>query len=223
MDHNTTTYQGKSGLRRGILACELPACQNPSLDFLQMVRSHSKRFGILGTARVLLASVLLAAFVGGIVPLASVTAGSACQLECCAGRAPHRSGSCMDGSCQVILLTARAHNHHAKLDRAEKFCGINKAFKSTSLARMRVKPSSHKSLDQIAANAFEKQCQSDCGGCVSGFTNSKRQRSSAASAAANQPRPPAPMGLFLFAHHGFQVLAAQSRQGAPRGPPSSVS
>jgi hypothetical protein len=194
-----------------------------------MVRSHSKRFTIISTARVVLAAVLLAAFVGGIVPLASVTAGSACQLKCCAGRAPHRSGSCMEGSCQAVLSTARALNHHPKLDRAEKFCGLAKTFqptrtfKSTSLARMRVKTSSDKSPDQIAANAFEKQCQSDCGGCVSGSTNSNRQRNSAAIADANRPRAPAAIRLSPFDSQGAQVLAARSRQGAPRGPPSSVS
>jgi hypothetical protein len=188
-----------------------------------MVRFHSRRLTITSTARILLASVLLAAFVAGIVPLASVSAGSTCQLECCAGRAPHRSGSCMDGSCQAVLSTARAHNRHATLDQAEKFCGFPKTFKTTSVARTRVKPSSPKSPIQIAAAAFEKPCQPDCGGCASGSTNSNRQRNSVAIADADRPRPPTDIRLSLFGYHGAQMLTAQSRQGAPRGPPSSVS
>lgn len=187
-----------------------------------MNRSYLKRFAVISTARGMLVSVLLATFVAGIVPLASVSAGSTCHLECCAGRAPHASGSCMDGSCQAVLLTARAHNRLAKPDQAEKFCGLPKAFKTTSVARVRVKPSSPKSPVQIAT-AFERPCQADCGGCASGSTNSNRQRNSVAIAHANRPRPPSDIRLFLFGYHGAQILPAQSRQGAPRGPPSSFS
>lgn len=186
-----------------------------------MDRSHSKRLRIISTARVLLASVLLAVFVAGIVPLASVAAGSACQLECCAGRAPHPSGSCMNGSCQAVLSTPGAHNHHAKPDQAEKLCGRPKT--STSFTPRRIDPSPHHSPDQVATAAFEKPCQPDCGGCATGFANSNRQRNSAAIADANRPRPPTAIRLSLFSHHGAQILAAQSRQGAPRGPPSSFS
>lgn len=187
-----------------------------------MERSHSKRLEIISTARGLLASVLLAAFVAGIVPLASVSAGSTCTLECCAGKAPHASGSCMKGSCQAVLLTARAHNHHARLDRAEKFCGLPKTFKSASFARRRIDAAPQRSPDQITAAAVAKPCQPDCGGSF-GLTNLNRQRNSAGIADANRPRPPTDLRLSLFSHHGVQILAAQSRRGAPRGPPFVLS
>jgi hypothetical protein len=172
-------------------------------------------------ARVLLASVLLAAFVAGIVPPASVAAGSACQLECCAGRAPHPSGSCMNGSCQAVLSTAGAHNHHARPDQAEKLCSWPKTSKSFTPRRIDASP--HHSPNQVATAAFEKPCQPDCGGCASGFTNSNRQRNSAAIADANRPRPPANMRLAGSGFRSTRILPARSRQGAPRGPPFSLS
>jgi hypothetical protein len=189
----------------------------------QMDRSRAKRFRVIGMARVLLASMLLAVCVAGIVPMASVAAGSTCQLECCAGRSRHAAGSCMNGSCEAVLATARAHHHHARLVQAEKLCGLPKTLKSTSLARTRVQTSLPKSPDTVTAAAFERPCPTDCGGCASGFTNSNRQRNSATLGDSHRPRPPTDFRLYLSVYRGTRILAAKSRQGAPRGPPFSVS
>jgi hypothetical protein len=166
--------------------------------------------------------VLLGAFLSGIVPLAAVTAGSLCTLECCAGRAPHASGSCMNGSCQVTLPTARKHSHHAAPDRAEKFCGLPRKILLTSVLS-RVKSRVPISSDHLSSLALENPCQPDCGGCASGFANSNRSRNSAAVAADNRPRPPTNSRLFDFRYHRTRVFNAQCRQGSPRGPPSAGS
>ncbi len=169
-----------------------------------------------------MAFVLLSAFLSGIIPLAAVTAGSLCTLECCVGRAPHASGSCMNGSCQVTLPGARKHSHHAAPDRAEKLCGLPRAIHLTSFlsgAESRLPGSS----DHLSSLALAKPCQPDCGGCASGFANSNRTRNSASGAAENRPRPPTNSRLSDFRYHWTRVLNAQCRQGSPRGPPSADS
>jgi hypothetical protein len=157
--------------------------------------------------------------------MASVSAGSMCHLECCAGRAPHASGSCMNGSCHAALLTPKtaAQSPQAKPDQSEKLCGLARKIEAKSFARMRVHASRHTSSTQLLAAAFENPCQPDCNGCASGFTNSKRQRNSATIAGANRPRPPTDTRPSDFRYHCTRILKTQCRQGAPRGPPLSFS
>ena len=187
-----------------------------------MDRSQSSRFRINSAARALMAVVLLSAFLSGIVPLAAVTAGSLCALECCVGRAPHASGSCMNGSCQVTLPSARKHSHHTAPDRAEKLCGLPRAIHLTSVPS-RAKSRLPNSSNHLSSLALENPCQPDCGGCASGFANSNRTRNSASGAAENRPRPPTNSRLSDFRYHWTRVLNAQCRQGSPRGPPSADS
>ena len=188
-----------------------------------MDRANSRRVRLVSMARILLASALLAAFLSGIVPIASVSAGTVCTLECCVGRAPRASGSCMDGSCHATLLTAHAaaKRLQSKLDQSDMFCGLARNFETKRFARMRVDASSHRSPNQLLGAAFERPCQPECGGCISGFTN--RQRNSAAIASANRPRPPTDAYLSGFRHRRTRILKTQCRQGAPRGPPVSFS
>jgi hypothetical protein len=185
----------------------------------QMERSQSSRFQISYAARALIAFVLLAAFLFGIVPLASVTAGSLCNLDCCAGRAPHASGSCMKGSCQATLPTSL--RRRARRDEAEKFCGLPRKIQLTSFALRRAKAPLPSSSDHVASLALESPCQPDCGGCASGFANSNRSRNSAAVAGESRPRPPTYNHLSDFSYHRIRILETQCRQGAPRGPPIS--
>ena len=187
-----------------------------------MNRSHRKRSSLLRVARIMLAAMLLTAFFAGVVPLVSVSAGSMCHLECCAGRAPHASGSCLDGSCQANL-SAPVHSHHARQDPVDKLCGLPRKIETKSFPRTRIKSTAHHSFDQVASSAFEKPCQPDCGGCASSSTNSNRQRNSAVIASADRPRPPTARGLSNSGYNPIRTLGAQRRQGAPRGPPSIVS
>jgi hypothetical protein len=183
-----------------------------------MNRSHQRRSGLVSVARVLLAGVLLSAFLAGVVPLAPVSAGSMCHLECCAGRAPHPSGSCMHGSCQANL-SAPAHLHHADANPVDKLCGLSGKIETKSFPRTQIKSTRPLSSDQVTPSAFEKPCQADCGGCTSGSANSNRQRNSAAIANANRPRPSTNNRLADSRYQLARSLAAQRRQGAPRGPP----
>lgn len=188
-----------------------------------MNRSQTKRSGLVSVARIMLAAMLLTAFFAGVVPLVPVSAGSLCQRECCAGRAPHASGSCMDGSCEANLSAAPAHSHHAEANPVDKLCGLPAKIETKSFPRTRNKSTAPLSSDQVASSAFEKPCQVDCGSCASSSTNSNRQRNSSAIAGAHRPRPPTTLNLPNSGSHPVQTLGAQRRQGAPRGPPSSFS
>lgn len=168
-----------------------------------------------------MAFVLLAAFLSGVVPLAAVTAGSSCALECCAGKAPHASGSCMKGACQITLPTSRARRNHATPDKAEKFCGLPRKIHLSSFAVRSGAARLSSSSDHLSSSALETPCQLDCGGCASGFANSNRSRNSAAVVGDNRPRPPTHNHLCDFRYHRIRILETQCRQGAPRGPPIS--
>jgi hypothetical protein len=192
-----------------------------------MNRFQPGRFQLVSAARVMLATMLLLAFLAGVVPLASVSAGSRCTLECCAGRAPHAAGSCMDGACEAHSLThAAAKRSQAKRHHDDQLCGLSHAVVVKNIARMRVNHAPRQvGSDQTRASgaAFVKPCQPDCGPCASGFTNPNRQKNSAAIADAVRPRAPTAIHLSNYGYHRTDILEILCRQCAPRGPPLSLS
>ena len=165
-----------------------------------------------------MAFVLLAAFLSGIVPLSAATSGSLCNLECCAGKAAHASGSCMKGACQVTL--SRTRRQHAAPDKAEKFCGVPRKIQLTSFLVRRGPARVSSSSAHVSPSALEAACHADCG-CASGFANSNRSRNSASVVGDSRPRPPTHNRLSDFRYHRIRILETQCRQGAPRGPPTS--
>jgi hypothetical protein len=194
----------------------------------QVDRRPSKRFKIFNTAKLVLAVMLLVGFLSTIVPLASVSAGSMCTLHCCAGRAPHAAGSCMDGTCEASLRThaKAARSHHAKRAGGDQLCGLSHAVVVKSPTRMRA----HQALPRVASDqtrasaaAFVKPCQPDCSLCASGFTNPNRQKNSAAIADAVRPRGPTAIYLSNHGYHRTDILDVICRHCAPRGPPLSLS
>jgi hypothetical protein len=193
-----------------------------------MDRRPSKRFKPVNTAKVALAVALLFAFLSSIAPLASVSAGSACQLECCAGRAPHAAGSCMEGLCQAAIPRhgKAAKTRPAKRVQTEPLCGLAHKVVLKRFAQMRsgsAQSPIRSGQTNASAAAFVKPCQPDCGGGAAGFRNSNRQRHSAVIADAERPRGPTALHLSDFARHRIQILEALCRQSSPRGPPLSFS
>lgn len=193
-----------------------------------MNRRPSRRFKIISTAKLMLVVMLLVGFLSSIVPLASVSAGSMCRLECCAGRAPHAAGSCMDGACEAHFLThsKAAKNHQAKRDQGDRLCGPVHAVVAKNLARMRTNRAPRafgSNQTRASAAAFVKPCQPDCGPCASGFTNSNRQKNSAAIAEAVRPQRPTGIHFSNPRYHHSDNLDVLCRQCAPRGPPLSLS
>ncbi len=188
-----------------------------------MDRRNSRRFGTVNTAKLALAVMLVVAFFSSIAPLARVSAGSMCTLECCAGRAPHAAGSCMAGSCNAVLSISHKTTKGRRVTPGDQFCGLSRTLVTKNIARMRVNRAARPAKsDPVSAAAFVKPCQPECGGCASGFSSSNQQRNAGTLAHAVRPRPP-PDSLFDFGSHRTQILNALGRQGAPRGPPFVLS
>ena len=182
------------------------------MNHLQLSRMRRRRPG-----GVLLALLLIAGFIFTATPITSVFAGNACVLACCAGRAPHAAGSCMDGTCHAAI---RLHNKSSKLHThapiAEKLCAthvISPRTFATTVIDPREDENSQGASFQFS---FRQPCPPDCAGCAVFSRNSERKV--AALTTANQS--PAGPGKFLSASSDrADTLDVSGRQYSPRGPP----
>ena len=192
-----------------------------------MDRPRSRQFKIVITARLGLVVVLLIGFLSSIAPLAPVSAGSMCTLECCAGRAPHAAGSCMNGSCQAVLSTHKtATDRRVTHVQGDEFCGLERMVAMKVIARPRVEHSARPAESgpaTVSTAVLVKACQPDCADGASGLANSNRQRNSAAIIDADQPRRPTVIHISNPGYDPSRILEALCRQSAPRGPPVSFS
>ena len=68
-------------------------------------------------ARAILAITLLLMLVAGSITWPAAASGPLCTLACCAGKAPHAAGSCMQGSCQSGV--AAHHPAHQRSSHAQ--------------------------------------------------------------------------------------------------------
>jgi hypothetical protein len=180
-------------------------------------------------ARILLAILVLTAFLSNAFPFTTLASGQICNLACCAGRAPHAAGSCMDGSCHAAISTrSKAQRRRQIISQpAERFCGL-------STARSPLKPSTvivaKKSGQRSHTEAWlesaglKKPCESDCGTCSSsGFSSRTRERTVAALSHASKPRPPSAAGRFGANYSLTPQRAGLCNRSIPRGPPLSFS
>jgi hypothetical protein len=165
----------------------------------------------------------MAAFISIATPITSVFAGNTCALACCAGRAPHAAGSCMDGTCHAsIRLHNRSIKLHTQAPIAEKFCGSKvvrpRMFAATVVAR--------RDKDENPPDAsfhllsFRQPCAPDCTGCAV-LSKSNSQSKVAALAPADQLK----VGPHKFLSASFDpsdTLDIASRQYSPRGPPDHI-
>jgi hypothetical protein len=185
---------------------------------MQLSRMRSRR-----TGGVLLALLLMAAFISTLAPIASVSAGNACALACCAGRAPHAAGSCMNGTCHAaIRLRNKSSKLHAHAPATEKLCGSRairpRLFATTAIA------GSDKNENPPGASSkfssFQQPCALDCAGCAM-FSASNSRSKVAALPLADQSN--AGSDKFLFATFDrADTLDVACRQHSPRGPPPHI-
>ncbi|HBB94524.1 MAG TPA: hypothetical protein DC054_03970 [Blastocatellia bacterium] len=181
-------------------------------------------------ARSVLAAVLSLAFLGGSFQLAQSASGSLCTLTCCAGRAPHAAGSCMNGSCRAVLKIGRHDHAHVYNQISDQFCGVERvATRKRSLLRVHVssdqnaqaqsnQKSSHPST---TVAGITKPCDPTCGGGMSISSTQNRPRQSTTAAFADKPRPPTHSQVVASSFTFAKPLNGFSRGGGPRGPPSS--
>ena len=83
---------------------------------------QSSRSPLVWVSRLLVGATLLLSLLASSFPLGTLASGPMCTLACCAGRAPHAAGSCMNGSCHAFLTghPNKGHIHHERPSRLLK-------------------------------------------------------------------------------------------------------
>ena len=190
----------------------------PAHMFTDSRGARVKRF-----AQAALGTALLASLLAGILPLETLASGQMCALACCAGRAPHASGSCMDGSCHAAIKVSKQKQRSIETPR-EQFCGFA-ALKRQHTSKRAVNTPPLKSETEskephLSSATITEPCAPDCGTCGSRSTASDYRNH---AVAAERQRP-------ATAHHpeltntdfAFLSLTALVRQCAPRAPPDTL-
>jgi len=193
----------RHGLARNYL------CVQQFRGFIQMNRKAIEGPG--AAARMIVAALLAAAFMCAALPLASVSAGNVCRLECCAARAPHAAGSCMNGTCHASLNLHRHEPHRSSVVPADEFCGL-KIFSK----RLRYIP---KSIDTPATHesvvALARPCNADCGSCAVSSISAKDKITITDTYRLQPSRTRWSIESNLVSSH-----EVSQRQHSPRGPPT---
>ena len=166
-------------------------------------------------ARLTLAVVLLAAFVCTTVPLASVSAGNVCRLECCAGRAPHAAGSCMNGTCHAaIQLHKNKLRRSPEVGSAEELCGLKRLSKRLSYRAT----STDAATPQKSVATLSRTCDADCAKCAAGAASAKGKITMAGAYRLQPLRT-----TWSIDSDSVSPNETFNRRHSPRGPPTDLS
>ena len=112
-------------------------------------------------ARIGVAALLAIAFLSTTVPLATVSAGSVCRLECCAARATHAAGSCMNGTCHAGIKLQRSKLRVSlPFAPTEQVCGLQRLIKQPINHAAPTGGGTDGSVAKLVA-----PCDADCGIC----------------------------------------------------------
>jgi hypothetical protein len=194
---------------------------------------------ITNVARGLLGSTLLLSILATNIPASAITNGSICNLACCAGRAPHAAGSCMNGSCHAFLKgrvkTSRLHRQ-LPAQQSEQLCGLSLSGARTTARLLRRSSTvtlgdssgqSHGSrapeAESVSTLTLGKPCQSDCGAGTFSSWSQSRPRDTGAISYADKLRPPSTKRPTHCSFNPARTLAALCRRSRPRGPPIAPS
>lgn len=177
--------------------------------------------------RAILAALILCAVVAVILPLTPVSATSACQLDCCAGRATHSAGSCITGACHARIKVRRnAHARPLSSTTNEEFCGLSSRPVAVARQLAASNLSAHKATNnkstqsELSATSAGRPCPPDCGGLASAFTSAKQTRK-VVFRPAQFLRPQLVIGSSHEFVQSAKSRAALCRRSIPRGPPLS--
>ncbi len=178
--------------------------------------------------RATLAVSLLIVLVGAGLVLPAAASGPMCTLACCAGRAPHVAGSCMQGSCAT--QPSDHHAHQGTDDSSSPIPGVVAGAHGADMEAVPTVDASESSREVARENssvvpafstaALVKPCELGCGASMSIFSTGQKARDARISKPVNHRPPLASASLtrasFLTkaTHPGF------SRSQPPRGPPS---
>lgn len=162
-------------------------------------------------ARVMIAALLAGAFMCAALPLASVSAGNVCRLECCAARAPHAAGSCMNGTCHASLKLRKHEPHRSAVAPADEFCGLTILSKRLRyVAKSIDTPATHESVVVLT-----RPCDADCGSCAVGSISAKDKIAITETYRLQPARTTWSIESNLVSSN-----EVSQRQYSPRGPPT---
>ena len=118
-------------------SCRFPLAMTESAtarDRHVLKNKEKLRSTLSRVSRVILGAMLLVAILSANIPSSVIASGPMCTLACCAGRAPHAAGSCMNGSCHAFLAghNQKPHIHQTRVRVAEQVCGLSRATKNAS-------------------------------------------------------------------------------------------
>lgn len=181
-------------------------------------------------ARVILGASLVLSILSVNISTAFVASGPMCTLACCAGRAPHAAGSCMNGSCHAFLngLAKVSHIHRQlPVQQSEQLCGLPRTIVRTTVRLLRrsstltVGQSSKQSgeLASLSTGMLDKPCQPECGAGTLSSSSQSRPRDTGAISYADKPRPPSGSRFECSSFNRANSLDTLCRRSRPRGPP----
>lgn len=211
----------------GLAACAVAGGNGripPSIRHM-FTRTRTGRVKRLASAT--LASLLLAGLLAALFPLETLATGQVCNLACCAGRAPHAAGSCMDGSCHAALNKRSTHHHSFQRSQvAEQLCGLSRIARRTSVqSNRKLDRSIQRSESQparLSSITITKPCLPDCGSCAPGFVSSDF-RNHAVIARRERARAHTPIRIPSACLALRLTLTALVRESPPRAPPITLS
>ena len=180
-------------------------------------------------ARIVFGVALLVAFLASSFPLTTTAGAPLCTLACCASRAPHAAGSCMNGSCHAFLRgRSKTARIQGEMGYTEKFCGLtrpsefNRLFSSTAHHTARNGEGPGKQIesnqDSKSGGMIGRPCDPNCGGAVFSFATQGRSRHFSATAYADKPRPHS-VSRRQYVGTRPGKLGGFALQVSPRGPP----
>ena len=192
-----------------------------------MLRLKKHSLVLSGAVRVIPGVVVLLAVLWGSVPSSTLATGPMCTLACCAGRAPHAAGSCMNGSCHAYFAARRKRNlHHDLVQSTEQICGLPRPI--MKLSRSGKSPrssetSSSPDRPSIVSSTLNKPCASDCGAGTFSITTQRRPRETAALSSVKKSARQSSASLFAAASDNQRAHDRKYRRSNPRAPPTLVS
>jgi hypothetical protein len=193
------------------------------------LHTRSLALALSRACRLLLGPALLFSISCANFPVAALADGPSCELECCAGRAPHAAGSCMGGSCHAFRTsqTKNFHQHEQAVEQPDELCGLSSPkLNSEKISRRilrldfyeRNEDREEKQL-HVSKHVFRSACQPVCGTCAVGFVSKRHDK----TFGLNQIGLPhaTNLGGGYYLDRGLtRTLNARSRADAPRGPPA---
>ena len=180
-----------------------------------------------------MAAALALVILAGATPFDTLSSAQAdCTMSCCAGKPPHKSGSCSTAfSDEHPGETAVSEHEHGGAMPAPTASGVIVEAPSHcgTTAAARAEPSQGKDASsqrtsheaaRVVAHALTTPCSQECAAVVaSAFAQGRRQREAAALALNSRPRPSHTGSPAEHITSLQRPAAVAGRQSSPRGPP----